>query len=132
MTNALPAGTRNTSVNVIEEEYELVTATTGQAGSFYRDWALVGLEAAARAGDEAAAWLASGIKAIREERLRMKHGIIPVLITAVILQLFHGEAAKRCARRGRRDGDVICFADDFTADPFDPIGPVQWESIKEV
>lgn len=110
MTNSLPAGTRNTSLNLIDEEYDLVTGTTGQAGAFYKEWALIGLKLAGKAGDELAAFMAANMERIRDERLLLKHGItktlLAFLLSCLVAQFILGEseAARRIVRRSRRDG----------------------------
>jgi hypothetical protein len=73
-TNALPAGTRNTSLNLIDEEYQvLLNISGGKLGPFIKDTFLRGLR-------EVDAKAAKQIQDIRNERLRMKHGIICLLI----------------------------------------------------
>jgi hypothetical protein len=75
-TNALPAGTRNTSLNLIDEEYQvLLNISGGKLGPFIKDTFLRGLR-------EVDAKAAKQIQEIRNERLRMKHGIICLLIGA--------------------------------------------------
>lgn len=106
MTNSLPAGTRNTSLNLIDEEYQAVMEATGQAGSFYKEWALIGLKSAAQSGDTLAAYLAAKIEAIRAERLRLKHGIIVLLALCIAIQFFAGDPALRGLRRTRRNEAV--------------------------
>jgi|GEM_PF-5815014 len=111
-TNALPAGTRNTSLNLIDEEYQvLLNISGGKLGPFIKDTFLRGLQ-------QVNAEAAKQIQAIRAERLRMKHGIVNALVLVCTLgnvafgtlQLSRRPQVRsrssgtiRIARRGRQD-----------------------------
>jgi hypothetical protein len=97
MTNALPAGTRNTSVNLIEEEYREWIAFGGITK--LKEMALIGL----RAVDSSRA---EKIASIRAERMRLKHGIITLLALCIAIQFFAGDPALRGLRRTRRNEAV--------------------------
>jgi hypothetical protein len=77
MTTPIPAGTHNTTVNITTEEYRVLTDAANAAGmrlgQFIKECYLRGVAQM----NEAAA---SQIKAIREERLRMKHGIACLIV----------------------------------------------------
>jgi hypothetical protein len=98
-TNALPAGTRNTSLNLIDEEYQvLLNISGGKLGPFIKDTFLRGLR-------EVDAKAAKQIQDIRNERLRMKHGIICLLVGALSLGCaFAGKDFSRGIRVRSRKG----------------------------
>lgn len=138
MTNALPAGTRNTSLNLIDDEYRIVMERTGKAGAFYKEWALKGLQAAGASGDAMAQAMAKQIESIRNERLRMKHGIVCLSVGLLVigLSIFGIDQDMRRSRRGTRSAyarkDYASDADLWTPSPLDAHGPVTWNSITEL